>query len=252
MSIFTKTAVAALFAATTANAGEVVTYGTRDAQFEGYQEIVANPKGTVVVLPTWNGVSDYEKDRAQMLADMGYNALAADLHGKGALPKTMEEKEAAYGAFFKDETRMDTVLRAALAHAHTMGTEKIVVMGYSMGGGATMEVARSGLGAEMGVDAYVVFSGRVSDPKGRFFPEDSGPVFVAHGAKDHRVPVSGLINFEDDLDMAGVAHTIIVYPEAGHLFSAFGFPNYDAAADADSWQKLGIFLTEALSAPGTM
>ena len=247
-----KIAAFALAAAGPAAAGDPVTYTAGDMVLEGYEARAEAPKGTVVILPTWNGVSDFEKDRARMLAAMGYDALAADLHGKGALPATMEAKEAALKAFFADEARMHAILGAALDRAASYGSDKIVVMGYSMGGGAAIDIGRSGLGAAHGVDAYAIFSGRVSDPGGRMIPEGMAPVFVAHGDQDPRVPASSLINFEDDLDMAGVAHTITVYPGAGHLFSAPGFPSYDAALDRDSWDKLGTFLTETLSGEGAM
>jgi dienelactone hydrolase len=37
------------------------------------------PLPAVVIFPDWDGVNDYEKKRATMLADMGYVALAADI-----------------------------------------------------------------------------------------------------------------------------------------------------------------------------
>jgi hypothetical protein len=40
-----------------------------------------NDAPVVVVLPDWNGMHEYEKQRAQMLADLGYVAFAADIYG---------------------------------------------------------------------------------------------------------------------------------------------------------------------------
>ena len=101
-----------------------------------------------------------------------------------------------------------------------------------------MELAWSGLGNALGVDGYVIFSGRVSDTHGRTMPEGVAPFFVAQGEADTQIQVSGLENFADDVDLAGGQVTALTYPGAGHLFSAFGFPNYDAAADADSRRTL--------------
>ncbi|WP_137702687.1 dienelactone hydrolase family protein [Marimonas lutisalis] len=223
-------------------AGQDVTYKVGGETFEGYFAEAENASATVVILPTWNGISDYEKDRAQMLMKQGYNALAADVHGVDALPRSMEEKQAAYEAFFRDQERLQALLREIVEVASERGDGDVFVMGYSMGGGATMELARSGLGNALGVDGYAVFSGRVSDPQGRMMPDGTAPIFVAHGEKDARVPVSGLTNFEDDLDLAGITYDIHIYPGAGHLFSAMGFPNYNAAADADSWAAYLEFL----------
>jgi dienelactone hydrolase len=223
-------------------AGDNVTYAVDDNMFDGYLARAENPQGTIVILPTWNGLGDYEKDRAQMLADMGFTSLAADLYPTGEHPMTMEAKQAALKAHLGDQARMHAMLEAAISAARDAGDEPLLVMGYSMGAITAMELAWSGLGNELGVDGYLIFSGRVSDTQGRMMPDDVAPFFVAHGEADTQVNASGLENFVDDVDLAGSSVTAHIYPGAGHLFSAFGFPNYDGKADADSWAKLTEFL----------
>lgn len=241
MKITIGTAIALLIAGA-AEAGSAVGYSADETSFEGYFAPAQDARATVVILPTWKGISDYEKDRAEMLAEIGYDAFVGDLHGKGKLPRTMEEKAAAHDALFADSARLEEILRATIATAEDLGGPDILVMGYSMGGGAAMEIVRSGLGADMGIDGYAIFSGRVSDPAGRMIPEGTAPIFVAHGEADTRIPVSQLVNFRDDLEMANVAHRIETYPGAGHLFSAFGFPNYDLETDQKSWAAFTEFL----------
>lgn len=238
-------ALMALLAATSmAEAGEPVTYDANGITMEGYFAEAAQPAaGTIMILPTWKGVSDYEKDRADMLARAGYDAFVGDLHGQGQLPRSLEEMQAAYSAIWTEQERLHGMLQAAATKAMRLGGQDVVVLGYSMGGGAAMELARSGLGMELGVDGYAVFSGRVSDPAGRMIPDGTAPIFVAHGEMDQRLPVSGLINFQNNLDFTDVDYEVNVYPGKKHLFSAFGFPNYDEAADAESWQALMGFLS---------
>ena len=36
----------------------------------------------VMILPDWTGLDGYEKERARMLADLGYVAFAADIYGR--------------------------------------------------------------------------------------------------------------------------------------------------------------------------
>lgn len=236
-----------LIAASAAVGGEPATYDAGGVAMEGYFAAAQGSAATVVILPTWKGISDYEKDRADMLASTGWNAFVGDLHGAGKLPKSMAEMAGAHDAFFAEEDRMSGILRAAVETADRLGGGEIVVLGYSMGGGAAMELARSGLGNALGVDGYAVFSGRVTDPKGRMVPDGSGAIFVAHGETDGRVPVSGLVTFEDDMSFTDVPVEIHIYPGQGHLFSAFGFPNYDAEADKQSWAAFLRFL-ERISA----
>ena len=233
-----------LLTATSANAGEKIEYVVGGETFSGYLAAAEAPHGTIVILPTWNGLSDYEMDRAEMLSNMGYNAFAADLYAIGTHPTTMEERQTALGTMISDQARMHEILTAALAQARSHGGEPLIVMGYSMGGIVAMELAWSNLGNELGVDGYAIFSGRVSDNFGRMMPDGIAPFFIAHGEADTQVQVSGLENFVDDVDLAGSATTVHTYPGAGHLFSAFGFPNYDAEADQHSWSAFSAFLEE--------
>lgn len=50
--------------------------------------------------------------------------------------------------------------------------------------------------------------------------------------------------FLDDVDLAGGRASVHVYPGAGHVSSAFGFSNYDAKADVDSWARPKVFLDD--------
>ena len=238
------TTAATLLVTISANAGEKIEYIVGGETFSGYLAAADTSHGTIVILPTWNGLSDYEMDRAEMLGDMGYNAFAADLYAIGTHPTTMEERQIALGAMVSNQARMQEIVTAALAQARSHGGEPLVVMGYSMGGIVAMELAWSDLGRELGVDGYAIFSGRVSDSFGRMMPDDVAPFFVAHGEADTQVQVSGIENFVDDVDLAGSATTVHTYPGAGHLFSAFGFPNYDAEADQHSWSAFSAFLEE--------
>jgi dienelactone hydrolase len=42
---------------------------------------------SVLIVHQWTGVSDNEKMRAKMLAELGYNVFVADVYGKGIRPQ---------------------------------------------------------------------------------------------------------------------------------------------------------------------
>ncbi len=66
--------------ATVAAAGEKVTYAIGGADYEGYHAPASSTsKGLVLIIHDWNGLTDYEVKRADMLAEMGYDAFALDL-----------------------------------------------------------------------------------------------------------------------------------------------------------------------------
>lgn len=240
-----KTFMAAAALALAANvslAGEDTEFAVGDDMYSGYIAQPDNPRGTIVILPTWNGLGDYEKDRAQMLADLGFTGYAANLYPVGQNPTTMEAKQAGLEALLADQDRMNAIVSTAITAARNVSEGPLLVMGYSMGAIAAMEVAWSGTGNALGVDGYIIFSGRVSDTHGRMMPDNVAPFFVAHGEADTQVQISGLTNFVDDVELAGGTVDAHTYPGAGHLFSAFGFPNYSPDDDTHSWTELTKFL----------
>jgi len=228
--------------ATASWAGEDTEFVVGDEIYAGYIARSDNQRGTIVILPTWNGLSDYEKDRAQMLADLGFTGFAANLYPVGQYPTTMEAKQSGLEALLSDQDRMNAIVSTAITEARDISEGPLLVMGYSMGAIAAMEIAWSGTGNALGVDGYIIFSGRVSDTHGRMMPDDVAPFFVAHGEADTQVQISGLTNFVDDVELAGGTVEAHTYPGAGHLFSAFGFPNYSADDDTQSWAELTKFL----------
>ncbi|MGB7244019.1 MAG: dienelactone hydrolase family protein [Sulfitobacter sp.] len=241
MKSFMITAALAL-TASVSWAGEDTEFVVGDETHSGYIARADDPRGMVVILPTWNGLSDYEKDRAEMLADLGFTGYAANLYPVGQNPTTTEAKQAGLEALLADQDRMNAIVSTAITEAREISEGPLLVMGYSMGAIAAMELAWSGTGNALGVDGYIIFSGRVSDTHDRMMPDDVAPFFVAHGEADTQVQINGLTNFVDDVELAGGSVEPHTYPGAGHLFSAFGFPNYSADDDTHSWAELTKFL----------
>ncbi|MGD8878568.1 MAG: hypothetical protein PVH75_12475, partial [Syntrophobacterales bacterium] len=73
-----------LIFATTANAaGTSVRYEVNGQPYEGYFISPSANAALVLLVHDWDGLTDYEVKRANMLADMGYAVFAADLFGAG-------------------------------------------------------------------------------------------------------------------------------------------------------------------------
>ena len=222
-------------------------YTVGDTTFEGYvarNTALAEPKGTVLLVHDWDGMTAYEERRAEMLAALGYTAFAIDVYGKDENPQSVEENRALSGALYSDrETFRERLLGSLAAAAEIPGaTDDIVVLGYCFGGAAVLEMARAGAETK----GFVSFHGGLGTPEGQDYAAVAAPVLLLHGSAD---PVSGMADLAallDQLQSAGKPHGAQVFGGARHSFTVWGSNDYDLSADGGSWQALLGFLDETL------
>ncbi|MEM6381748.1 MAG: dienelactone hydrolase family protein [Pseudomonadota bacterium] len=238
------------FAASTANAeivGETHTYTIGDLTFEGYvatNTALEQAKGTVLIVHDWDGLTDYEMRRADMLAALGYTAFAIDVYSTDVNPQGFEEYRAASGAMYADRETFRERLLGAVTEASNIagGTDNIIMIGYCFGGAAVLEAARAGAD----VDGFVAFHAGLGTPEGQDWASVAAPIQFHHGTAD---PVSGMADLAqtlDELEAAGVNHAASIYGGARHSFTVFNSRDYLLEADQASWAGLQTFLTEQL------
>ena len=233
-----------LFASSALAAGRVIPYAVGSEQFEGYYVNPAAAAPLVLLVHDWDGLTDYEVKRAEMLAKMGYAVFAVDLFGKGVRPAAMEERQKVTGALYSDRTRMRALLNGGLAAAKSAGgnAKNAVAMGYCFGGAAILELARSG--AEL--KGFVAFHGGLETPAGQDYRPTKGTVLILHGTADSSVTMEHFANLAVELETAGISHEMITYSGAPHAFTVFGSDRYRQDADEKSWKRFGDFLQETL------
>ncbi|MDA0332174.1 MAG: dienelactone hydrolase family protein [Proteobacteria bacterium] len=226
-------------------AGEAttLTYQLGDKTFAAHVETAASPaKGTVFIIHDWDGLTDYEKSRAKMLSDLGFDAIAVDLFGVDAKLENRDDYKRETGALYKDRTQFRARIAAAIDAGvnSARNREKIVIIGYCFGGAATLEAARAGLRA----DGFVSFHGGLKTPDGQDYSQTTAPVLVLHGSAD---PVSGMEDVAaliNQLKDANVPHDAQIFGGARHSFTVQGSRDYDAQADQKSWDALQRFLAK--------
>ena len=221
-----------------------VDYTEGNIVLEGYVAVDTSVQGArpgVLIVHQWKGLTDYEKSRAQMLAKLGYVALAVDIYGKGIRPKDTKEAGALAGKYKTDRDLFRARLRAGLNELlrhENVDPKRIAAIGYCFGGTGVIELARTGAD----IAAVVSFHGGLDSPK----PEDGrnikAKVLALHGADDPFVLEKDILAFEDELRKAKVDWQLVKFGGAVHSFTEkdAGSMNvmgaaYNEAADRRSW-----------------
>lgn len=225
-------------------AGDVICEG-----WAAYDDANADKRPSVLIVHQWTGVSDNEKMRARMLAELGYNVLVADVYGKGVRPQPPASGQEA-GKYKKDRALLRDRLKAALSvlvkDSHT-DTSRVACIGYCFGGTAAIELARSGAILK----GVVSFHGGLDSPTPADGKNIKGKVLALHGADDPFVPAKDIAAFEQEMKDAGVDYKLVQYPGAVHAFTqkAAGNDNskgaaYNEAADKASWDEMKTFFAK--------
>lgn len=97
------------------------------------------PLPAVVILPDWDGVNDYEKERAAALAQLGYVAFAADIYGadKQFVPVVADRIEEVTFYSMNPDVYFSRI-QSAIDQVKMLGSDvlpdEIALIGYCFGG----------------------------------------------------------------------------------------------------------------------
>ena len=246
----TLVSLAMLVVVGAAAAGEEVSYSADGTTLKGYIARPAKADGKrpgVLVVHEWWGNNDYPRKRADMLAQLGYVALALDMYGDGKVASHPKDAGAFAGEVRKHMDVAEKRFRAALAllaSQRDVDTGRIAAVGYCFGGGMVLEMARRGLP----LAGVVSFHGSLPTQTPARPGGVKAKVLVLNGADDPFVKPEQIEAFKKEMDAAGVDYRFISYPGAVHAFTnpdatengkKFNLPlAYDADADRKSWEEM--------------
>ena len=233
-----------IFSSTALAAGEFVSYEVNGEPYEGYFVSPSPNAALILLIHDWDGLTDYEVKRANMLADRGYAVFAADLFGAGVRPTEVKDKRQHTGELYKDRDKMRTLLKAGLETATSKGANihNAVAMGYCFGGAAVLELARSGADLK----GFVTFHGGLSTPAGQDYSKTKGKLLILHGTADTSITMDQFAELANMLEEKSISHEMITYGGAPHAFTVFGTDRYREDADKKSWKRFTAFLNETL------
>lgn len=225
----------ALMSLASFGAGKDVEYTHGEQAYLGYYAEGKADKALVILLHDWDGLTDYEKTRADMLAKVGYSVFAADLFGKDVRPTTVADKRKCTTMLSQDRPQMRALMQAALEAARAQGANQshVVVMGYCFGGTAALEWARSG--ADLA--GFASFHGGLTTPEGQTYAKTKGHVLIFHGSADSMITMDHFAGVVKEMEEHKVSHEAYSYGGAPHSFTKFGSKAYREKADTLSWAR---------------
>ncbi|HBX60843.1 MULTISPECIES: dienelactone hydrolase family protein [unclassified Methylophaga] len=224
---------------------ENIDYQVNGETYQGFYTSAADNAPLVLLIHDWDGLTDYEIKRANMLAEEGYAVFAADLFGKGIRPTEDKDKKQHTGELYQDRQKMRQLIKGALDKAAELGAnrQQTVVIGYCFGGAAALEMARAG----EDLQGVVSFHGGLKTPPGQDYADSSTEILILHGAADKAISMQEFAELSNQLEAFNVPNEMIAYGGADHAFTVFGIDRYHAEADEKSWRRLLQFLDEKRS-----
>lgn len=238
--------------------GEEVSYATDTTEMKGYlayNENLETKRPGILVIHEWWGHNEYTRQRADMLAELGYTALAVDMYGNGRQAEHPEDAGKFAGMVMQNmdaaQARFDAALELLKSHS-TVNPDQIAAIGYCFGGSVALTMANAG----KDLDAVAAFHSGVQLP---VMPNENlkARVLVCNGAEDPFISPESVTAFTRAMDSINADYSYIAYEGATHSFTSkaadslgkkFDMPlAYQEKADKESWQELQDLLNETFN-----
>ncbi len=230
-----------------------INYKVEGTSFKGYlvyDNAFKNQRPGILVVHEWWGHNAYARKRAEMMAQLGYVALAVDMYGNGrqaSHPKDAGKFASAVMENLPEATkRFQAAMDILKANTFT-NSRKIGAIGYCFGGGVVLHMARLGLPLKGVVSFHGSLGTAIPTQKGQV----KARILVCNGAADPFVSSEAIKSFKQEMRDADVDFRFINYDGATHSFTQpqadelgrkFGLPlAYNAQADRESWQEMQAF-----------
>jgi carboxymethylenebutenolidase len=224
---------------------------------------VARPAGQgpfpgVVVGAEIYGITGHVRAVCERLAEMRYVALAPDVHHRTAPWVELAEDEPGLARGFEllhQLTREDALrdVRAAIDYLRTTGSDRIGMVGLSVGGHLAYLAA-----GEFDLAAAVIAYGGwipttdipLSRPQPTLTrtPGIKGRLLVFVGEHDEVISPEQRRQIADALEAADVRHDVVEYAGVGHGFLNDRRDAFDAVASEDAWARIRALFADELVA----
>ena len=239
--------------------GKEVSYRANGVTLKGYvayDDAIKGKRPGVLVVHEWWGQNEYARNRARMLAELGYTALAVDMYGDGKMAHHPDEAGKFATEISKDmpmaKARFEAGMKL-LRKEKTVEAAKIAAFGYCFGGSVVLNMARLGENLQGVASFHGSLGSDIKVKPGQI----KARIVSFTGDDDPMIGADKVAAFKQEMDSAKADYQVFTYPGAKHSFTnpeadelgkKFNMPlAYNAAADKDSWERATVFLREVFN-----
>ncbi len=225
--------------------------GTQLTGFLAYDDAVKGKRPGILVVHEWWGHNKHARQRAHMLAKLGYTAFALDMYGTGKLAdhpkKAGEFMNAAFQDWEGSQAKFNEAKKLLQAHA-TVDAERIGAIGFCFGGAVSLRMARGGAD----LDGVVAFHSALPNQPPLSKGQVIASVLVINGSDDGFLAPDSVASFTKEMvaanadfsymSLKGVRHSY-TNPMADAFSKKFKIAamKYDKQADQRSWKAMHNF-----------
>jgi dienelactone hydrolase len=203
----------------------------------------------ILIAHDWGGLSEFTRNKAKKLAELGYVGFALDMFGNGKTGQTKEEKGALIQPFMQNRALMQQRMLAAfeaIQKIKHVNPNQIGAIGFCFGGACVLDLARTGAN----VKASVSFHGLLGAPDNIPHPHIQSRILALHGFDDPMVTPDQAVAFGEEMTRAKADWQLNIYGNTMHAFTnpqandpGFGTV-YNQKADERSWIAMQNFFKE--------
>lgn len=207
---------------------EWVEYQLDGKNFRGYlayNENTTKPRPTVVVAHAWMGQDAFARQKAELLAELGYVGFAVDIYGDGKCVNSSEDAATLMMPLFIDR---DTLRKRIVAGYKTAGEQmmadpaKMGAIGFCFGGLSVIELLRSGVFLKGVVSFHGLLGNALGSTKAHAVPAAQklhGSLLILHGHKDPLVSKEDIDLAQKEFTKAEIDWQMHIYGKATHAFT---------------------------------
>ncbi len=231
-----------------------VNYSSAETTLKGYLAHDGSIKGKrpgILVVHEWWGHNQHARNKAKMLAKLGYTALVVDMYGDGKTAdhpdKAGEFMNAAFKIWEGSQAKFNAAKKLLKGH-ETVDPNKIGAIGFCFGGAVSLRMARGGADLKGVVAFHSALPLEPPVSKGKM----TASLMVINGSEDGFLNPKTVASFTKQMveanadltyiSLAGVKHSY-TNPQADEFRKKFNIPalQYDKQADERSWKTMHDF-----------